>query len=50
MNIDIKEGSRLARIVEKLLANAKLVEDTDKGSVEIHYSGKTETLTFKVVV
>lgn len=41
---------RLERIIEKLLKHKKLLEEIDKGSIEINFSGDSETVQIKIVV
>lgn len=41
---------RLERIIEKLLKNKDLIEAVDKGSIEINFSGDSETVQIKIVV
>lgn len=50
MNIQPNPNSRLERILKKLLQQEDLLEQVEKGSIEINFSGSSETVAIKVVI
>lgn len=42
--------NRLERIISKLRANEELINNSDKGSIEINYAGSNVVVSIKVVV
>lgn len=50
MSNEVKKDSRLERLIEKLIEKQDLINEEEKGSIEINYSGKSETIQIKVVI
>lgn len=50
MSIDTEKENRLEKIISKLRANEELINNSEKGSVEINYAGNSVVISIKVVV
>ena len=50
MDTQVEKGSRLERIITKLLSKQDLVNSEEKGAIEINYAGDKETIQIKVVI
>lgn len=48
--MNIGDEKRVEKIAEKIAANKELINSVDKGSIEIHFSGDSVTVSIKVVV
>lgn len=50
MDIPVKPGSRLERIIKTLLEKQEIIEGAKKGSIEINYAGSDQTVVLKMVI
>lgn len=45
-----KNKTRLDRVVQKLTDNAELINSKEKGSIEVHFAGDSETISIKILL
>lgn len=50
MGINNENVDRLEKIISKLRANEELINNSEKGSIEINYAGNNVVVSIKVVV